>query len=174
MNTRAKKPDLPQVLFQMKVILRDIEPEIWRSILIPGAVTLDKLHKILQILMGWESGHLYSFSIGDSEYGVPNAEFDTDFYDSRRVKLEKAVGRKKKFIYLYDFGDNWEHEIRVEKMLKGDKGQSCAVCLGGERACPPEDVGGTGGYEDFLAACFDPSHEEHEDIREWAEDDFDP
>jgi hypothetical protein len=174
MSPRVKQSNLQQVIFQIKVTLKYSEPEIWRTILVPGGITLHKFHNILQIVMGWYNEHLYNFFIGGCEYGIPASDFNAEFYDSRKVKLDKAVGRKKKFDYVYDFGDNWEHEIRVEKMLKADTGKFHPFCVGGERACPPEDVGGIGGYEDFLAAYFDPSHEEHENLREWAGDDFEP
>jgi hypothetical protein len=167
------KPD-PQIIFQMKVTLKDIEPLIWRKILVSGGITFHKFHKILQIVMGWEDYHLYSFTIGGSDYGIPDPESPYEFKDSRKIKLQKAISGDTKFVYVYDFGDDWRHEIKVDQILKANKGQFFPVCLKGKRACPPEDVGGAWGYEDFLEAYSDPTHEEHEHMHAWAGDDFDP
>jgi hypothetical protein len=158
----------------MKVTLKDIEPSIWRSVLVPGGITLHKFHKILQVVMGWQGYHLYSFTVGESLYGIPDPDYAPEFKDSLRVKLQKVISEKMKFVYVYDFGDNWEHEIQVEQILKANKGDFHPVCLGGKRACPPEDVGGACGYEDFLEAFSDPSHEEYEHMHAWAGDGFDP
>jgi hypothetical protein len=174
MDGKKQKLDPPKTIFQLKVTLLGIEPLIWRRFLVPGGIMLHKFHKILQIVMGWEDYHLYGFTIGDFEYGIPDPESPYDFKDSRKTKLQKAVSEKMKFAYVYDFGDNWQHEIQVEQILKADKGLFHPVCLGGKRACPPEDVGSTDGYEDFLEAYFDPTHEEHGQMHAWAGDDFDP
>ena len=171
---RKTKPDSAQIIFQLRVTLKEIEPPIWRTILVSDGITLHKFHKILQIVMGWESYHLYQFSIADSQYGIPNPDYAPEFRDTRKIKLKQVISKKMRFVYVYDFGDNWEHEILVEQILRAKLSNFDALCLGGKRSCPPEDVGGTWGYEDFLKAFYDPSREEHEHMVAWAGEKFDP
>ena len=147
------------------------EPPIWRRFLVSGDITLHKFHKILQVVMGWQNYHLYNFKIGEVYYGIPHLGIAREFKDSRRIKLQKAITEKMGFVYVYDFGDNWEHEIQVEAILLA-RNKFPPVCLGAERACPPEDVGSTWGYSDFLEAISDPDHEDHEDFLTWAGEDF--
>ncbi len=172
MNPGTKKPDIAHTIFQMKVTLQGIEPPIWRRLLVPGGISLYKFHKIIQVVMGWQNYHLYNFTISDCSYGMPDPDYAPEFKDSRRVKLPKVITEKMEFVYVYDFGDNWEHEIQVEEFLPAEENRFYPVCLGGERACPPEDVGGTWGYGDFLEAISDPGHEEHENYLTWAGQDF--
>ena len=111
MDGKKQKIDPPKTIFQMKVTLQGIEPPIWRRFLVPGGITAHKFHKIIQVVMGWQDYHLYSFTVDDVSYGIPDPEFAPEFKDSRRVKLEKVISEKIVFTYVYDFGDNWEHEI---------------------------------------------------------------
>ncbi len=172
MDGKKQKLDFPKSVFQLKVTLLGIDPIIWRRLAVPCSITFHKLHKILQVAMGWEDYHLYSFTVGGVHYGIPDPELEFDCKDSRRIKLEQVLKEKLKFIYVYDFGDNWEHQIQVEKILHAEQNKFYPVCLGGERACPPEDVGGTWGYSNFLEAISDPDHEEHENFLTWAGEDF--
>ncbi len=114
--------------------------------------------------------------IGHDHYGEPDPDFDTPPRVQReeRFTLATALGARKSFIYLYDFGDGWEHRVTVEKTLPADPALKLPQCLGGANACPPEDVGGPPGYEDFLAAIRDPAHEEHDAMLEWCGVAFDP
>jgi len=173
MNGKKQKLNLPKTAFQLKVTLLEIDPPIWRRLAVPCSITFHKLHKILQAAMGWEDYHLYNFTAGHVDYGITDPEFEFDGKDSRRTKLDQVLEKKLKFIYIYDFGDNWEHEIRVEEILQAERDKFYPVCLGGERACPPEDVGGAWGYSEFLEAISDPDHEEHENLLTWAGEDFD-
>jgi len=166
-----------KTIYQIKVTLLGSKPPIWRRFLVADTVTLDNLHDILQIVMGWTNSHLHHFIIDDELYGMP---LDDDFGDMRtkdetRFKLNQLVsGKGFKFGYEYDFGDGWEHDLVVEKILPAEKGARYPTCVAGKRACPPEDVGGIWGYQDFLKAISDPSHSEHAEIREWIGGDFDP
>lgn len=161
--------------YQLKITLKNIRPPIWRRIQVNGDITLFKLHRIIQAVMGWYDYHLHRFEIYGIEYGVPTPD---DFYpvkNEKRVKLSKLVTEENdRFLYEYDYGDSWEHEILVEKILPAEKGMYYPVCIKGKRACPPEDVGGAWGYADFLEAIRDPDHPEHEDYANWLEEDFDP
>jgi len=171
----AKKTPDEGTIYQIKVTLKGSKPPIWRRILVPGSVTLAKLHDILQVTMGWTDSHLHQFDVRGTYYGEPHPEYFHEVRDERRVRLDQIVtGEGFRFIYEYDFGDSWEHDLLVEKILPPDPGRQYPVCIKGKGACPPEDVGGIWGYYDFLEAIRDPKHEEHEDYLEWIGGEFDP
>jgi hypothetical protein len=170
----AKNSDI----YQIKVTLRGSKPPIWRRIEVRGDTRLDKLHLILQEVMDWANYHLHQFIVAGNYYGEPHPDYDNwggEMLDEKKVRLHQIVpGEKFKFIYEYDFGDSWEHELLVEKILPPEKGVHYPRCLKGKRACPPEDVGGIWGYYGFLEAIADPDHPEHEDMLEWVGGEFDP
>ena len=128
--------------------------------------------------MGWTNSHLHSFDIQGVEYGEPMPDLgfdDLGMRDEGTVVLSKIVrGEKFKFSYLYDFGDSWEHEILVEKVLEADPEVDYPVCIKAKRACPPEDCGGIWGYGEFVEAIQNPDHPEHEELLEWVGGFFDP
>ena len=125
--------------------------------------------------MGWQNAHLHEFTVGDRRFGTPDPEYEEPVANDSRVRLaEVAAGLGSTVRYAYDFGDDWQHNILVEDIRPATPGVSYPICLGGERACPPEDCGGAGGYEEFLAAIQDPAHEEHEDMLMWIGGSFDP
>lgn len=173
-STRLTKANAP--VYQLRIELVDVQPEVWRTVLIPGSATLTKVHATILWGMGWEGGHLHEFTIGYEAYGMPDPEFD----DGRKIKpegrytLAGAVGKLKSFRYEYDFGDCWEHVIKVEKILPPDPNLKAPVCIAGANACPPEDCGGTPAYEEFLEAISDPKHEDHDDMLTWCGGSFDP
>ena len=168
----TKSTDL---IYQLKVSLRGSKPPIWRRLLVPEAITLHQLHQIIEIAMGWEGGHLHQFDIDDEYYGVPSLEDWEPVKNERRHHLNQiAPSEKSKFMYVYDFGDNWEHEILVEKIQAPKPGIQYPLCIEGKRACPPDDVGGVWGYKEFVEAMRDPNHAEHEFYLDWYGDDFDP
>lgn len=170
-------PKKPAIIYQIKVTLDDIRPPIWRRILVPDNTSLLKLHDILQIIMGWQDYHLHHFVIDNHYYGNrDNDEFgDLGTIDEKRVKLDQIIPSKGfRFKYEYDFGDSWKHTLYVEKLLPVEQGTKYPVCIKGKRACPPEDVGGVWGYENFLEAIRDPNHEEHDQNLEWSGGEFDP
>jgi hypothetical protein len=161
---RAKRSMTP-VAYQIKVTLKGSKPPIWRRMQVISATTLVQLHCILQCVMGWEGYHLYQFVVGGMAYGDPSMLEETEGEDARRVTLASLVrGEKDKFLYEYDFGDSWDHELLIEKVLPYEAGKRYPVCLTGKRACPPEDCGGIWRYAGFLEAIQDPQHPEHEDM----------
>ena len=174
----ARKQSKAQSIYQLKITLKDCRPPIWRRVQVSGDTTLAQLHWVIQTSMGWTDSHLHSFTIRGAEFGVPMPEFDFDemeLRDERPVKLSKVIsGEKFKFSYLYDFGDSWEHEILVEKVLTADPDTDYPICIKGKRACPPEDCGGVWGYQEFLDAIQNPKHPEHRRMLEWAGGSFDP
>jgi hypothetical protein len=164
-------------IYQLKVTLKQIRPPIWRRIQVYSDITLPELHVILQAAMGWTNSHLHQFMVGKTYYGAPDIdEFsELNLKDERKARLHQLLSKsRRKIIYEYDFGDGWEHEIFLEKVIESESGVRYPRCIGGARACPPEDCGGTGGYMDFLAAIADPEHEEHEEYLEWIGGSFDP
>lgn len=170
----AKKPSL---IYQIKVTLDDTHPPIWRRILVPDNITLLKLHDILQIVMGWEDYHLHMFTIKRSIYGDPaDDEYgELGTINEANVKLSQVIQHEgQRLFYEYDFGDSWDHTLLVEKILPPQEGVHYPVCLKGKRACPPEDVGGVWGYENFLEAIRSPKHNEHEEYLAWIGGKFDP
>jgi hypothetical protein len=172
-NKKSKSKAKTDTLFQLKITLLDIEPPIWRRIQTRDC-TLDELHDVLQVVMGWENSHLHRFEINGQVFGDPDL-FEEDFLefdmrDSRKTRLSQIVpkdGKRCRFIYEYDFGDGWQHEILFEGNPEVLPGIVYPACLEGERRCPPEDVGGTGGYQEYLEALADPSHENHQDFLRW-------
>ena len=152
----------------------DIEPVIWRRFTVPTSITLDRLHDVIQIVMGWTDSHLHKFTIGNKRYSeYPESKEDGLFFGRYRPgDLIKQKGRT--FRYRYDFGDSWEHELVLEesRYFYPEMGTEL-TCLEGEGACPPEDVGGVPGYFEFCNALKEPSHEEHESYMEWPGGDYD-
>jgi hypothetical protein len=176
-KTSRAKSEQPSSIYQLLVTLKDCQPPIWRRIQVPGDIALSRLHAVLQIVMGWTNSHLHHFKAGGRYYGEPDPEFADmiEVVDERQVRLNQiAPDVKARFVYEYDFGDSWEHELVVEKILSPEKGAQYPCCMDGQRACPPEDVGGVWGYQDFLEAMRDPRHPEHEDMVEWIGGEFDP
>jgi len=177
MTKRRYDPNTP--IYQLKVVLLDIEPPIWRRFQVRENITLAALHDYLQgVMQGWVDYHLHEFEIDGRRFGVPDHEYD-DIPEMRltnesRHKLCDLVRPGDSFLYRYDFGDNWEHLITVEERLTPDPNVKYPVCIDGQRHCPPEDCGGTIGYEEFLEAISDPQHEEHDSYLEWVGGSFDP
>ena len=183
MLSKAKEPRAkadPNILFQFKITLIDSRPPIWRRIQVADG-NLDKLHEHIQTSMGWTNSHLHHFRVGEQLYGDPMLLHETmnemNYKASTRTKISKIVPKAAKgfsVVYEYDFGDGWEHEVLFEGCPKKEPGKKYPLCLDGERACPPEDVGGIGGYEDFLEAIGNKKHEEREVMFEWVDGWFDP
>jgi len=164
-------------LFQLRIELDEVEPAVWRRLIVPTNVRLAKLHLMFQAAMGWSDSHLHAFLIGDQRYGAQAEDFeemDEDEIDEASLTVKSALASATHFAYEYDFGDGWEHRITVEARLPEPAPMKFAVCLEGQNNCPPDDVGGPGGYADFLAALADPGHEEHEHYARWIGGAFDP
>ena len=154
--------------YQFKIELRDISPPIWRQFQAWGDATLAQLHRILQMVMGWENYHLYEFRIGGRIYGDPDLDDEREIIDAKRTRIRNVLsGVGTEFEYEYDFGDDWQHDLLLEAVMQSGPDTMCPRCLAGERSCPPEDVGGSGGYADYLEALADPNHEEHQNMMEW-------
>jgi hypothetical protein len=167
-------------IYRFKVVLMDCHPPIWRQIEVPDG-TLDDLHEHIQTAMGWTNSHLHQFIIDDDCYGDPellnDGLYEREIIDSTQTSLDALFGKARRgtrFRYQYDFGDGWEHEVTYEGRFATEPDTKYPRCVDGARARPPEDVGGTWGYADFLEAIQDPRHENHEDLLEWSGRRFDP
>jgi hypothetical protein len=167
-----------KTIYQFRVNLLEIKPTIWRRFQIKDCF-LGDLHWHIQGAFGWTNSHLHDFDVGPDRYGIisqiddPN---DPNCKDSLTTLLSDILpkdGKRFVFKYNYDFGDNWEHEVLFEGIVKPSRKIKYPICLEGERACPPEDCGGEMGYEHLLEVLADPKHEEYLDLRQWAGD-FDP
>ena len=164
-------------IYELHVELENIEPPIWRQLLVPASITLPKLHDLLQLAMGWTNSHLHSFTIGNKTFGMTGVDGseELDMLDERKQTLEGVLGQSaRELVYEYDFGDSWRHRIAVRPLAQPNTDWRYPLCTGGARAAPPEDVGGAPGYEEFLAAIKDPTHEEHDSMLTWIGGAFDP
>ncbi len=168
---------ISKTVCQIKVTLIGSKPLIWRRFLVADTTTLHQLHDILQMVMGWTNSHLHHFIVGEEFYSehVDDEFGDMGTKNENHFKLNQLVNRQGfRFRYEYDFGDSWLHDLIVEKILPVEKVVRYPLCVAGKRACPPEDVGGVWGYQEFLKAIADPKHPEHDEIMEWIGGDFDP
>ena len=183
MIEKCKLPTAKSI-FQLRISIQETEPEVWRRVLVPGTMPLDKLHDVIQDVFGWWDYHLHAFNIGDLRFSVPHDEWiddDQPDLDESGVKLHRLVGEGDRFTYEYDFGDFWVHDIEVESVeFVVDSVESKeltlrrAVCIDGGNARPPEDCGGTSGFEEFKIVMANRRHEEHESMAEWFGGPFDP
>ena len=162
--------------FEFEVEFAEIRPRIWRRFLLRSSGTFYDLHLAIQAC-GWFGGHLWAFmdDEGDRLAGIPDDEFGDPDPDARKVNLSSFFSPRggRRCLYVYDFGDNWEHEITLEQVVRR-KGDDARILLGGERRFPPEDCGGIWGYYGFLEAIQNPDHPEHNEMLEWIGDSFDP
>lgn len=178
---KRKRVSGPAQIYVLKITLRGSKPPIWRRFAVPGDFGLDELHETIQIVMGWQNYHLHEFIAADGNRFTafdPDLD-DEDFLEERedeaRFRLCDVVeGVGSKLRYEYDFGDGWEHVIRVERIEPRQPGVQYPVCLKGRGACPPEDCGGMWGYVELLEALSDPKHERHQELMEWAGGPIDP
>ena len=165
-------PVATSMFYQLKVTLRESDPPIWRRIIVPSDLTLEELHAVLQISMGWENDHMHAFIAGKIQYGERGMlDGAKDECKARLNDVFAKVGSR--IVYEYDFGDNWVHDVVLEDKLPADDKQQI-VCLDGQRSCPPEDCGGVWGYENLLEALSDKKHPEHKQLREWLGGPFNP
>jgi Plasmid pRiA4b ORF-3-like protein len=169
---------------QIHVALNDITPPVWRRLIVPLATTLAELHLIIQAAFGWTDAHLHEFEIGGLRYGnttvaTPDEPEDLGTtFEASDVRL-RDFSRKPgtAFAYIYDFGDHWVHTVTLEKLAAISPAPKTAVCVEGARCCPPEDVGGSGGYEEFLRVLFNPDDDERDEqkhMKRWSGGKFDP
>jgi hypothetical protein len=162
---------------RIKATLKDVAPEVTRWIAVPLAIRLDRLHLVLQAAFGWTNTHLYLFDAAGGRWGEPDPDgFNDDIGDASKTRLYDIVRDTgaKTIHYIYDFGDNWDHVIKIEKWIENSGTEGLPFLIDAKGRCPPEDVGGPPGYGAFLAAMADPAHPEHAAMRTWIGGDFNP
>jgi hypothetical protein len=164
-----KSAGMEQEVCQLKVTLRGIRPPIWRRLLVPADTTLTRLHRALQIAMGWQDSHMHEFRVDGRRTAGPGSAQTGRSTCIGDVLTE--IGSS--LTYTYDLGDGWEHSIVLEKRFSGCDDAEYPVCLDGQQACPPEDCGGVPGYCDLLEVLRNPDDERYEEMREWVGEDFD-
>jgi hypothetical protein len=161
---------------RLKITLDDVKPIVLRRVEVPATLRLDRLHLAIQAAMGWTNTHLYEILARDTGWGIPDPDWGDGPLDARKARLIDVledVGTKT-LKYLYDFGDGWEHTVKVERIAAPEPGAVYPRLIEAAGRCPPEDIGGPWGYAELLAAIGDPKHERHTEFKEWISDDFDP
>ena len=165
----------PCIIYQLKVTVKGIDPIIWRRIQIRSDITLVRLHRIMQMLMDWSSYHLYQYQIADKTHGPK--DIDDDVYGYKKsvsIKMKNAFHSDDSITYEYDFGDGWEINILLEKILPARIQAEDAICIDGARHGPVEDSGGPFGYQDKLNILKNKNHPEYKEIRNWIGKKYDP
>ena len=161
---------------QFKITLLDSQPTIWRTFQLTDDYRLDRFHQVIQIIMGWQNSHLHEFNYDNEKYGMPSpmmfGDFDLGKDENNYFLHDLNLKENTAIHYLYDFGDGWEHEIRIEKIES--KSVDKPICLDGKQAGPPEDMGGTHHYSHILAVKNNPKHPQYEQYKDWLPEGFDP
>ncbi len=163
--------------YQVQIALRNFKPKIWRRLIVDPETSLEDFHRIIQTAMGWTNSHLHQFFKNKKFYSLPREDDWDDSYsiDYRPLKIKDLLIREKdRMVYEYDFGDGWEHDIILEKQVSLDNDLIYPICIKAVLACPPEDCGGVWGYSNLLTILGDPKHQEHEEMKEWIGEYFDP
>jgi len=154
-------------VFELTITLQDTSPLVWRKILTHEFIALDELHMLIQITMGWEDSHLYDFKINKKTYTDSESAEEMNTLAVNGVQLCDVLSDTKKFIYTYDFGDSWVHEIKISKILDHDPRMNYPACIAGENACPPEDCGGIPGFEELKSTLAGKESQEKDELLTW-------
>ncbi len=167
------KKDYSRV-YQFKITLKGITPKIWRRIQVPETYTFWDLNIAIQGAMDWGGHHLHEFQVFNprtnivDDIGFPDDEYARRVICGWEIKIASYFSMdNKKANYLYDFGDYWEHQILLEKILPKEPDMTYPRCIGGKNNSPPDDVGSTSGFEEFVEIMNNPDHEEHEEMAVW-------
>lgn len=175
-KTKLKAVSQSPKVYEFKVSLLGTSPVVWRSFLAHEIIDLSELHMLIQMTMGWEARHLYEFKINGQSYGEIDidSEFENDMLEAEGVTFGDVIKNSKKFTYIYDFGDGWQHEVEIVKVLEHDPRMSYPVCIAGENACPPEDCGGPPGFEDLKKTLAGKDSEEKDEMLTWVNGFYNP
>ena len=169
---------MSELVVGVRIELRNIRPKIWRRVVVPVSTTLFTLHETIQVAFGWWNYHLWDFEVQGENFGPPSDDhfsWDLPMHDAMDFDLDWVVSKGiKRFLYTYDFGDDWQHDVILGVVRKVNKCENYPILVGGARNGPPEDVGGFSGYWTFVDSSLDPSHESHEENKEWYDGEYDP
>jgi hypothetical protein len=172
LRLHTRQSTIASRIYVLKVAIEEVAPAIWRRIEIQSDTKLSLFHEVLQLALGWTDSHLHEFRVGDRRIGTigVDPEYEQGLEDEDEYVLgEILLQSGDRLVYAYDFGDGWEHEVALEEIHPAPSGPHAPRCLGGERACPPDDCGGPRGYADLLAALKDPNHPQHEELANWVQ-----
>ena len=160
---------MTETVARLRIALADTDPLIWRRVDVPVDANLKMLHDVIQGAMGWLDYHLWEFEADDKRYGLPDPDWEDDsLFAAKNIKLKTLLDRSvRELLYTYDMGDNWEHVVTVEAVEDGEPGTKYPRYVDGERRAPPEDVGGTPGFEAFLDAIAKPRSRDHKEAVQW-------
>ena len=176
-NSQKSANEFGATVYQLHIALEDVNPLIWRRVWVCASLSLVKLHRVIQVAMGWTNAYLHEFQIAQHRYGPADCSWRNEglIIDEKRLTIGVLLDEDiSSFTYVYDFADNWRHIAVVEKKLLGSAVNTWTQCIDGQNACPPEGVGGTSGYENFLQSVSNPLHPEHIATRRWSGGPFDP
>jgi len=163
-------------IVELQITLEDVDPEVVRTLQVPLDIRLDRLHLVIQAAMGWQNCHLYEFMASGSRWALPDPVYDSEALDVAKFTLQEILESTSvnTLRYFYDFGDYWQHKINVGPVSEPASGALYPKLIKVAGRCPPEDVGGLPGYEQFLEALADPKHPNHEHLKGWYGGNFDP
>lgn len=167
----------PESIHVLRIDLAHLKPAIWRRIEVPSGITLAQLHRVIQMAFDWDDSHLHAYEIGGRRYGQPTPDpfgMGMEDLDERKHRLGDLTTAGSRFTYTYDFGDDWIHVIKVEKILPPKADAHYPRCVAGKNAAPAEDCGGPWGYAEIVRALAEPGHPERDELLEWVGEDFDP
>lgn len=173
-KTKARKN--PKV-YEFTITLQHVEPAVWRKVLAHEFIELMELHGLIQMTMGWEARHLFSFTINGQGYTDSEMAREMNMQDAEGVLLSDVIGETKKFTYTYDFGDGWRHDVEISAVLEHNPRVQYPVCIGGANACPPEDCGGPPGFQSLknaLAGAVSMDGRNRDEMTEWLGGFYDP
>jgi len=174
---KPAKTRAPDSIYVLRVDLAHLKPAVWRRLEVSAHITLAQLHRVIQMAFDWDDSHLHGFELDGQRYGPPMPDpfgMGMDDLDERKFRLDQVAGAGSRFTYTYDFGDDWIHLVKVEKILPPTPGVRYPRCVAGKHAAPPEDSGGPWGYAEMVQALADPAHPERDELLEWVGEDFDP
>lgn len=172
----AKRAGKTGEVYQLRIDLHGTRnPKVWRRIVVPATIKLSLLHVVLLRAMGWGGGHMHEFTFAQGSYASvePGLDLPFDVQDESRVSLRNALKASVTFTWIYDYGDNWQHKVKVERAEVMGFALAHPMCITGQGACPPDDVGGVPGFENFVQAMADPAHPEHDELMGWYGGSFD-
>lgn len=167
---------MTETIARLRITLSDTDPAIWRTVDVPVEANLKMIHDVVQAAMGWQDYHLWEFEFDNRRYGLTNPDWPDDTLSAaKNIRLKTLIDRGARQIdYIYDMGDSWHHSIAIEAVEQGQPDTKYPRYVDGARRCPPEDIGGVPGFENFLDAIADPFHEDHAELTEWYDGAFDP
>ena len=159
---------------RLRVAIDEVAPPVVRRVEVPLAMRLDDLHFVLQIAIGWQNCHPFEFRVADKAWGLVDRDVETNPLPAEGATLADVHALGRTFRYGYVFGEDWQHTVEIETVVPGEPGVVYPRLIEAHGRCPPADIGGAAGYEDYLRALADPRHPLHDTMVEFDDPQFDP